>query len=65
MEPKFKINDIVDIDFQNTKSIKSIKIKSVGWDEIGVTYAVEVPVGSFEETTIINNIEERFLCLSE
>lgn len=65
MENKFNINDIVDIDFQNTKSLKSVTIKSVGYDEHGFTYAVEVPVGSDYDATIINNIEERLISLSK
>lgn len=53
----FQINDRVDVDFQNTKHLKSCKVVGVRFVEGKVYYDIEVPVGSFEDTTVLRDVD--------
>lgn len=58
-----QIGAIVDVDFQNSKYLHQCEVAAVKFTKEKVLYDIRVPVGSDEDSTVIENVDS--ICITE
>lgn len=56
-----QVGDIVDVDFFNSKYLKSARVRAVTFTDGGVLYDIELPVGFDDRTVVISGVSGEFV----
>lgn len=57
----FQIGEEVDVDFMNSKYLKSVKIVGIHFTESKVKYDIEIPVGFGSDSVILEKLDSCFV----